>query len=147
MTEAQAITAILTHWEDNWEDLHPADEDDPDHVPWNPENEVAESTEQWVRITVVPTVSDQASMGPVGSRRWARRGQIAVQVFSHANAGMAEISALADDVRSCLEGARISTPGVDEPVCTYAGSTNIGATDGVWMMVTVVIPYRYDNHR
>lgn len=140
MTEAQAIEAILQHWEASWQALRPG-------VPWTTTNEVYDAAAEWVRIAIVPTVSEQASMGPVGSRRWSRRGQIAVQVFTAVNTGDAARAGLADDVRSCLEGASIATAGVSEPVKTYAGSTGDVTTDGAWLMCVVVIPFRYDQHR
>jgi hypothetical protein len=140
MTEAQAVEAILQHWKTAWEAAQPT-------IPWTTTNEVYRSEAAWVRIAVVPTVSNQASMGPSGSRRWARRGQIAVQVFTAVNNGDAARAGLADTVRTCLEGARISTAGVDEPVCTYAGSTGEQSTDGAWNMCVVTVPFRYDQHR
>jgi hypothetical protein len=147
MTEAEAVEAILQHWETAWEALHPADEEDPDHVPWFADNERKEAAASWVRITVVPTISNQATMGSEGARRWARRGQIGVQIFVRPDAGPGPMASLADDVRACLEGVRISTPGVDEPVCTYAGSTGSTSTNGAWSMTVVTVPFRYDQHR
>jgi hypothetical protein len=145
VTEAQAIEAILQHWRDEWEWLHPADEDHEDHIPWVAENEVKDSAETWARITVVPTASNQATMGLV--RRFSRRGQIAVQLFARPNAGPGTLARLADDVRTIFEGRRISTAGIDEPVCTYAGSTNPTQADGAWSMCLVTIAFRYDQQR
>ncbi len=147
MTEAQAIEAILQHWEAGWEAIHPAAPADLDHVPWTAENETFDSVAAWVRISIVPTVSNQASMAGVGFRRWARMGQIAVQIFTDVNAGDQARALLADDVRTVLEGASISTAGVSEPVRAYAGSTTDKTTDGAWNMCVVTVPFRYDNHR
>ncbi len=140
MTEALAIEAILQHWKTGWEALHPT-------IPWTTTNETFEAAASWVRIAVVPTVSVQASMGGAGYRRWARHGQIAVQIFTPVNAGDAARAALADGVRTVLEGARITTVGVTEPVHTDAGSTTDPSTDGAWNQAVVVVPYRYDQHR
>ena len=145
MTEAQAIEAILQHWEDGWEALHPADTSDPDHVPWTPDDETFEAVASWVRITIVPTTAAQGSLG--ATPRWIRRGQIAVQIFTTPNEGAAAGALLADDVRTVLEGKRIALDGDDEPVCTYAGASQPLGNDGAWRSAVVVIPYRFDQHR
>lgn len=140
MTEAQAIEAILQHWKTGWTAAQPS-------VPWVTDNEIGDAAASWVRITIQPTASAQATMGRAPQRRWARRGQIAVQVFTPINQGDALAADLADSVRAVLEGERISTSGVDEPVCTYAGSSSPRQSDGVWHMTMVTVPFRYDQHR
>lgn len=145
MTELQAIEAILQHWEDGWEALHPADPSDLDHVPWTTENETYDSVASWVRISFVPTTANQGSMG--ATPRWVRRGQIAVQVFTAVNTGDAARAGLSDDARTVLEGKRIAAPGVTEPLCVYAGTTQNKTTDGAWNMSVVTFPYRYDHVR
>lgn len=139
MTEAQAIEALLQHWKTTWEALHPTD------VPWTPDNEAFDSVAKWARITMVPTVSNQGSLGAVP--RWIRRGYIAVQIFAVPNVGSGALARLADDVRTCLEGRSITVVGVDEPMCVYAGSTSATTADGAWSMCTVTLPFRADQHR
>ena len=144
MTEKQAVDAILQAWQDGWEALHPDDPEDPDYVPYTFNNETFETVATWVRVTIVPMVSNQASLGAV--RRWARTGEIAVQIFARPNEGLGTIAILADDVRTVLEGQSIHTAGVDEPVCTYAGSSGSPSNDGAWQQLLVRVPYRYDHH-
>lgn len=140
MTEAQAVEAIVSAWSTAWSALRPGEY-------WTTENEVGASEATWSRISVRPSASVQASMGPPGSRRFHRRGNIAVQLFAPINAGDAAISAMVDDVRTVLEGESFTVSGVTEPVKTFAASSDGRQSDGAWHMVTVVVPFRYQQTR
>lgn len=143
MTEAEAYEALLQHWATAWAVLHPAG---PTYIPWITDNEVASSEATWVRVSMVPTVSNQGSLA--STPRWIRRGQIAVQLFSPTNVGHGALMRLAGDVRTCLEGRRIPGPNIDaEPLCIYASTTSPASSDGAWHMAVVTLPYRFDEHR
>lgn len=140
MTEVQAVEAIMQAWKLGWEALRPGEY-------WTTENEVGATEATWSRISVRPSASVQASMGPPGTRRWHRRGTIAVQLFAPVNAGDAAISAMVDDARTVLEGASFIASGVAEPVKTFAASSDGRQSDGAWHMVLVTVGYRYQQTR
>lgn len=140
MTERQAIEAIMQHWSSAWGALRPG-------VYWTTENEVGAAEATWARVTVRPSTSVQASMGPPGSRRFHRRGNIGVQLYAPVNAGDATIAGMVDDVRAILEGTSLTVSGVTEPVKTFAADSGERQTDGAWHMVVVVVPYRYQQTR
>jgi hypothetical protein len=140
VTEAQAIEAILQAWRTGWEAAQPG-------VFWTTTNETGASEATWARVTVRPTSSVQASMGAPGSRRFHRRGVIAVQLFAPIDAGDATIAGMVDDVRSILEGASFTVSGVAEPVKTFAAESGERQTDGAWTMTSVVASYRYQQTR
>lgn len=148
MTEAQAVEAMLQHWADAWEALHPDDADDPDYVPWIADGEqLADPPARWARISIIHTASGQITTGGTGARRFERLGRIAVQLFADAGAGRAALAELADDVRTCLEGARMGYEDEPEHVHAYAGQTSSEDTDGRWLMAVVHVPFRYDQIR
>lgn len=141
MNEQQAHEAILEHWATQWALLHP---EGGDYVWWTQLNELGDVTSSWVRVAIVPALSQQAALGK--TKRWRRSGNIAVQIFVPVGAGTARASELADDVRTALEGQFIAGIG-DEPVVTYAGSTSSPMSDGTWFQVTVTVPYSFDELR
>lgn len=130
MTEAEAYEALLQHWATAWAALQPT-------VPWRTDNEVDDSLAQWARITMVPTVSNQASLGE--DVKWMRRGRIAVQLFSSPNVGPGALFRLIDDVRTCLEGKALAVG--DERFNTVAASASPPSTEGAWFMSVVDVEY------
>jgi hypothetical protein len=128
VTEAEVIEALAQHWRDTWPALSV--------VPFTFDNEIADSAEQYARVSFVPTVRSQATMGTEGARRFHMRGQIFVQLFGPVNVGVKSLYELADKAREVFEATRIA-----DEITTYAGSTRQSPSDGVWSMVTVTIPY------
>lgn len=141
MNEREAKQAIIDEWEAEWPTLHPPDVDDPDYCPFTYDNEIAESTTRWARLSVRHTTSAQTTMGSAPSRRFQREGVIFVQLFGNTDAGCGELSDLAADVRTVLEGQRLGD------LVIYAGLTQEQPTDGVWAMATVQLPFRYTELR
>jgi len=135
VTEAQAVEAIAELWATGWVALHPTD------VPFVLDNEQLTAPTTWARVTIVHTAGQQASMGPAGSRRFERRGQIAVQLFGDVNKGRAQLSGLADDVRTVLEAKELIVAG--QVLWTIAGTTREVNTDQRWAQCLVVVPFRY----
>jgi hypothetical protein len=144
VTESQYIEAILQHWEDGWEALHPADPEDPDHVPWFTRNESSDTAESWVRIVVNPSLERQSSFGGEAGSRWTTVGNIAVQIYVPVNAGDGVRAELADDVRTVLRGKSIYAPNEPEPVSTFGASTTDPVVESAWNTCTVVVRYRVD---
>ena len=132
MTEAQAIEAILQRWADTWPGLQAA-------VPYTFGNEVLEAAAIWARVTVIPTVREQTTMGPAGARKFEDRGHIFVQLFGAIDVGDKPLALLAADVRTVFEARRIGTPA---DINTYAGTPGRVSSDGRWAMRTVTIPFR-----
>lgn len=135
VTETQANEAILEAWKAGWDPLHPAD------APYTFENEVYTAVPQWVRVAIVTTARAQLTLGPIGTRRFQTKGQIAVQLFVDLNQGTKQRSILADDVRKVFEGTAIVVGA--ESIDLYDGATLAPSTDGRWLMATVVIPFIY----
>lgn len=136
--EASAHEAILQAWRDGWLAVQPS-------IPWTFTNEVFESEDEWVRVTIVPALSRQSAFGAL--KRWTRSGTIGVQVFSATGAGTLRISQLADDIRTVLEGQFIAVRGTDQPVVTLGGSSGTPAPNGRWLMQTVTFAYSWDELR
>lgn len=133
MTEAQALQAIFERWTSTWPDLQPL-------VPFCFDGEILESATEWARVSVQHTTSRQMTLG-VTSRRFERLGNIFVQLFCPAGAGVGRAARLAADVRTVFEARSIVADG--EVVHTYAARTEEVPTDGAWTMRTVVVPMRY----
>lgn len=134
MTEAQAIEAMTQHWLDNW----PLEAT----VPTTFDNEIRDGAARYARVSFVPTVRSQATMGTEGARKFHSRGEIFVQLFGPVNAGVKPLYELAGEARKVYEATRIAGE-----ITTYAGSTRRSPSDGVWDMVTVSIPYLFEELR
>ncbi len=137
MTEQQACEAIVEAWSTGWVALHP-------DVPFTLDNEAfdaASAPDTWARVTIVPSLRAQGSMGPVGSQRFESKGYIAVQLFTPSDAGASTARGLCDDVRKVLERKGFVVG--SETVVTFAGSTKSPTTDGRWYQVTVTVPFLY----
>ena len=137
MTEAQAIETLWQTWKAGWAIKHP-------EIDSFFENEGAAAETTYARISVRHTTGAQTSIGPPGSRRFERRGNLMVQLFAPTDQGRGYISGLADDVRSIFEGGSF---GSGDPVRCYGGRTQEVPTDGNWYMVVVVIPISYFERR
>jgi hypothetical protein len=133
VTEAQVIEVLTQRWVDTWPGLSA--------VPFTFDNEIADGAESYARVSFVPTVRNQATMGDVGGRRFEMRGQIFVSLFGPVNVGVKALYELAGHVRTVYEALNISG------IHTYAGSTRRSPSDGVWDQVTVTIPYLADEVR
>jgi hypothetical protein len=140
VTEAEAVKAVIDHWQAGWEALHPADPSHVDHVRWIPRNIARPNAATWVRITLQHTSSRQITQGQAPYRKWDRRGWIAVSIYVPINTGTLLASRLADHVRSVLEGKSI---GGSERVVTYEGPTEELPEEGQWARSIVKVPFRY----
>ena len=142
-TESQAVEAILQQWEDGWEALHPADDDDPDYVPYSLDNESFDAVARWARVTILHDDRAQHSMGPSGSRRELVTGNIVIQVYADVNEGRGAVSTLCDDVRTAMQLRSLTIAGSVEPVRIFSGATRNETTDGRWRTATVVLSFDY----
>lgn len=138
-----AREAILSRWIAQW-----VDSGSP-RTPYTFENEksappeaVAQAafgtdTGSWVRLSVRNTYSAQETLGPVGSRKFERRGDIHIQIFVPVDRGTADADTLLGQARAVFEGARFSG------ITCYAGTPKEVGVDGRWYQVNVVIQFTY----
>lgn len=100
-------------------------------------------SEPWVRLTVRHTSSTQETLGPVGSRKFSRRGICFVQVFVPADSGTKEATELARKASLVFEGERISgtTLRFLDVVIRENGAS------GKWYGVSVEANFEYDETR
>lgn len=155
MTEQQAGEAIAEAWAAGWLALHPGsalpyDTGQAQCVPYALDNEAYDPEVStlgplgaWARVSIVPSIAAQGSMGPPGSRQYQTKGYIAVQLFTPAGGGGALLRSLCDDVRTVLQGKSFTAGGGSLP--TFAGTTRGTGTsaDGRWYQTTVVVPFYY----
>jgi hypothetical protein len=137
VTEYEAIRVVSAAFGTAWESARPA-------VPYCFEGELfdAKGVGTWARLSLRHTTSEQLTHGGAGTRRWARRGNLMVQLFAPIDGGRGLLADMAADVRTALEG--LSLPGASgEPFVTYAGATREAGTDGAWLMAVVTIPFVY----
>lgn len=135
MTEAQAGEAILQFWKAAWEPLHP-------DVQIAYDDEVFETVDEWVRVTIVESDRRNAA---IGGARLANTGTISVEIFSRPGLGALRTRELADDARACLENKSIPSPTVgDEPIDVYEGSSRPRPSDGGWAQRLVLFSFRWD---
>lgn len=126
MTDLEAEDLIKARWLSLWPTLQPG-------VPFTFENEIDAAAETWARVTVIPNVRTQETMGRVA--RMENVGRVFVQLFGPIGAGMAPLLELAADVRAIFERVRIGG------VVLRAASPARPSSDGAWAQLTVSIPY------
>lgn len=92
----------------------------------------------WVRLSVRNITGEQETLGPIGLRKYDRRGIIAMQIFVLADTGLAQADALSKTAQDIFEG--ISFLGV------HTDNSNIkeSGIDGKWLMMLVEIFFFYD---
>jgi hypothetical protein len=141
MTEAQAIELIFERFVDpsiGWPAVSQAAVGV--SLPFALENEGILEVDSFAQLTVRHSVSQPITMGPIGGRRFERRGTIYVKLWGASNAGRAGLSALADAVRSIFEGQQL---GSGEPITIDGGLTREIGVDGRYFMAVVQFPMRY----
>lgn len=139
MTEAEAIEAIQQRFIDGWTAIHPADPEDPDHVPFTFSGEVFDSSDTWVRLSVNHSTRNQMTAG--ATARFDSRGNIMVQLFGSIDIGATQLAELAEDVRTVLEGIRL------QDIVIRAGASRPAGTDGRWEMKIVTLPFEVEQQR
>lgn len=144
MTEAAAIEAMLEQWATKWEVSHP-DASTALRVPYTFDNEDFSPSSlgtlgAWARVSIEPSVSEQATFGAAGHRKFFRRGTVFVQLFTPLGNGDAVVLSLVEDVRAVFEGIRIEELNLFE-----ASARRIA--DTAWNARVVAIPYRLTSTR
>ena len=140
MTEADAVEAIFERWATSWGALQPS-------IPFALDNEAFVGVDKFARVTIVHSTAQQLSLGPPGSRRFERRGNITVQLFAPIDQGRKTLSLLVADVRTTFESQAIASPSGGDPLITFAASTHELAQDDRWYGLAVAIAFVYYERR
>lgn len=131
MTEPQMRELVMGTFKDAWLLAQP-------DVPLVLENEALPTTlDTFALLTIQPTVSQQTTMGPPGTRRVVRKAWIICKLWGPANTGSAGLAALGDAAQRILELKSFPSPVQgDDPVTTYAANAGPSgaSTDGRWYM-------------
>jgi len=113
-------------------------------VPLALDNETMPTVDVWAALTITTTTSDQVTAGEPGNRLVARRGWAVVKIGVLVNTGDALLNQLCQAVRDILEMKLIPSPiAGDEPIDTFAASTQSGGVDGRWYFQLVRTPFRW----
>ena len=98
----------------------------------------------WARVTIRHLTSEQASLSDdAGVRRYTRRGQVVVQIFTPLKG---DGLVAADSIASAIQGAFL---GVSTPNGVWFRSvrTNEVGIDGSWFQTNVLAEFQYDEVR
>jgi hypothetical protein len=141
VTEAEARELLAQRWIDRWPTEAPG-------VPFMLDNELAVSGDEFASLSIrFVSGRGQTTAGPVGSRRWARAGNLYVRIWTVADRGATGGSALCDAARRVFEGIDLSVPAGGEPVVIEAGDSQPAMTDARWWMNTVIFRFSYTQTR
>lgn len=85
----------------------------------------------WVRMVVRNRTTGQESLGPVGLRKFLRKGAVFTQIFVPINTGVEEADRLAEIIRVMFEGVRLTNG-----VWFYESEVReVGAKDGFYQII------------
>lgn len=85
----------------------------------------------WVRLSIVELSSQQQTLGAVGTRKFRRVCQVAVQVMVPVNAGARLAKQLAEQVRTVFEGQQFNE------LYFYDASVSPSVPEQKWLVTTV----------
>ena len=91
----------------------------------------------WARLIVNHEAGVQDSLGPIGSRKYLRRGRVLVQLFGPVDQGLRALDLLADATRDIFEGTRFSG------LYFISADVRESGQDGEWYQLTVDAPFDY----
>lgn len=132
MTEVDANEAIVEFWRAGWDLVHGSTSGD--QVVDVLEGESSASSTEWVRLAIVPTVSQLQTLD---AQQRQRSALVAVQIFTLPASGTRRANKLVDDVRKVLEGKVIGFG--SESIWTLEASSSPGPSDGAWLMRVVTV--------
>ena len=136
-TLAEAKQAILAAFVATWGSETPYTFDNEDFKP--PKND------PWVRLVIRHEDSGQETLGPVGNRKFARRGRVLIQVFTDENKGTARSDELVVLARNAFEGVTLAGTTVRFHAVT---TREVGSNqDDKWFQAIVDAPFEYDETR
>jgi len=145
-TIVEAAEAVVSRWLTRWVDgadpLTPtvleneagAEPSLPAVTPTTAADQIAAS---WVRLTVRSLLSTQETLGTAPNRRFIRKAQVVIQIFTPPNIGAAVALDLADRARAVFEGASF------DGVHVYDTNVRELGTDGRWQQANVDAAFTY----
>ena len=136
-TPLEAEQIILNHWLTNWvsggaKRTSTAFEEE------NKPDDVEIGVSSWVYLYVQDVDSEQLSHGAVGYRKFLRKAQVTVDIYTPQNQGIASALSLADEARTVFEGQDIS------PLKNFIGSdiVRVGPKPPEYQ-ISVICPFEY----
>lgn len=141
MTPEDAHRAIYQRWMTLWPGLSGA-------VPFVFDNDVADESMPYARVSVQRLASEQHTMGGAPNRKFDRSGLIWVKLSAPANQGSKAVDRLLQHVRTVFEAVRFgNTGGLEDGVVTFATSDETPVADGrLWILVATT-PFEYTETR
>lgn len=101
-TPIEAEQLILDRWVTEWGTTTPFTFEE-EQIPVGVD--VGETS--WVYLFIQDIKSDQINLGAIGGRRYLRKAQVQIYIFTPANQGTAEALSLAQQAREVYEGIRL----------------------------------------
>jgi hypothetical protein len=105
------------------------------------DNQLSETADKWVRLTVNFNDGSQNSFGTTGTRKFTRRGLIIVQVFTPVNTGTDENDDLAVNSANLFDGVRL------QDLWMYNGRIVTVGADGEYYQQNAIIEFEYEDIR
>ncbi|MEO7095152.1 MAG: hypothetical protein ABI175_17965, partial [Polyangiales bacterium] len=136
MLDADANEAISQAWAIGWDAIH--GDSSGDAVADVLEGEIGDAGSEWVRMAIVPSVSQLQTLD---AQQRERTAIISVQIFTLPVSNTRRVSELVDDVRSVLEAKVFASS--SERIWTMAATATPGVNDGAWVMRLVTVPCRW----
>ena len=102
---------------------------------------LAKGKAPWCRVIVAVPGGGQQTLGPIGARKYDRRGVVFVQIHTLTEAGVATSRTLADQARNVLEGEAFDGLAFDDATIDNDG------IDGRWKRTVVQAFFHYQEHK
>jgi hypothetical protein len=136
VTEADAIETMYARWSTQWAALQPS-------VPCTLGNEQGTSQSATPFAIVMlsgPIVPKQLTQGPIGQRRFERKGTLSVKLFGSIDKGDNQLALLIGSAKATIE-SQVIAGGVG-PVYMGSGST-VAAKQGSFYTRTLLVPFTF----
>ena len=112
---------------------------DPDtQIVFMNENFTAPDGQPWARLTVSHEAGEQDTLGPVGERKFLRRGRVLIQLYDSVDNGVSALDALAQATRNIFEGVTLSGG-----LCFTSVDIRETGSDGEWFQFIVDASFTY----
>ena len=131
------VDEILDHFSTQWsvggntEEI--ADDNDPDY---DPPNDANGNPLPWLRHTIEPAFSEQATMGPTTNGVYKEDGNSLIEVFVPLGDKIDNAKTLAQKVAVIMRGVKLTTVWLQAPFVV-----RVGQVDDTWWKYVVETPY------
>ena len=129
-TALEATDAVVKRWIANWTGTTKTDLEGENFTPTR--------GEAYARLTIRHIVGVQSTQGSTGNRRFRRKAEAIVQLFTPATGGAAAGNALMHTAKNIFEATSFSN-------LRFIGSAQLAelGVDGEWLMHLVTCPFDY----